>query len=121
MMAGMTANPSKSLHVFKPGRHTVMQGSTLDFSEPQLSACAAAYDPKLHEAPLVIGHPQATAPAYGWVKSLKVDGNGLHAVPSQLIIQRFTGMIPYGIITSFEVSARFRRQPATSAHRYGVG
>ena len=59
-----------SLHIFKPGRQTAMSGATLDFSESDLAACAQAYDPALHEAPLVIGHPKHDGPAYGWVKSL---------------------------------------------------
>lgn len=103
MMAGMNAHPPKSLHVFKPGRHTAMQGNTVDFSEFQLAACAAAYDPELHEAPLVIGHPKTTAPAYGWVQSLKVDGNGLHAVPRQVNAD-FAEMVQSGAFKKISAS-----------------
>lgn len=72
------------IHIFRPGRHTAMQGLTLDFSEADLAATAAAYNPALHEAPLVIGHPAADAPAYGWVAGLTVDADGLFAAPRQL-------------------------------------
>jgi hypothetical protein len=46
-----------------------------------LAAIAEAYDPSADPAPLVIGHPKLDAPAYGWVKSLAVDGGELVAVP----------------------------------------
>lgn len=72
------------IHIFRPGRHTAMQGRTISFSGDDLAATAAAYDPALHEAPLVIGHPQADAPAFGWVAGLKAEAEGLFAVPRQL-------------------------------------
>ena len=76
-----------SLHIFKPGRQTAMSGATLDFSESDLAACAQAYDPALHEAPLVIGHPKHDGPAYGWVKSLAAGKDGLSAEPQQVDAQ----------------------------------
>lgn len=72
------------IHIFRPGRHTAMQGRTLEFSAADLAATAAAYDPALHEAPLVIGHPAANAPAFGWVSGLNADEAGLFATPRQL-------------------------------------
>lgn len=75
---------SKPIHIFKTGTHTAMSGATLAFTEADLAATAAAYDPALHEAPLVVGHPSHDAPAYGWVKSLAFADHGLHAEPDQL-------------------------------------
>ena len=72
------------IHIFRPGRHTAMQGRTISFSGEDLAATAAAYDPALHEAPLVIGHPQSDAPAFGWVEALTAGPEGLFAVPRQL-------------------------------------
>ena len=63
-----------SIHIFKSGTHTAMNGKRMPFTSAELAACAAAYDPAVHEAPLVIGHPTHDAPAYGWVKSLKKKG-----------------------------------------------
>ena len=77
-------NATKPLHIFKPGRQTAMSGAVLDFSESDLAACARAYDPALHEAPIVIGHPRHDAPAYGWVKSLAAGHDGLNADPHQV-------------------------------------
>lgn len=75
---------SQIIHIFRPGRHTAMQGTTIDFGESDLIATANAYDPARHEAPLVIGHPAADAPAWGWVGSLTADADGLFATPRQL-------------------------------------
>jgi hypothetical protein len=77
-------NATKPLHIFKPGRQTAMSGAVLDFSESDLAASARAYDPALHEAPIVIGHPKHDAPAYGWVRSLAAGSDGLEATPQQV-------------------------------------
>lgn len=61
-----------------------MHGQTVQFSRADLAASAAGYDPALHEAPIVVGHPSQDAPAYGWVQSLEFGADGLHAVPRQV-------------------------------------
>ncbi len=60
------------IEIFRPGTHTAMSGETIGFTEAQLRASAAAYDPAKHEAPIVVGHPRHDGPAYGWVKSLAI-------------------------------------------------
>ena len=75
---------TKPLQIFKPGRHTAMSGAALAFSETDLQASAAAYDPAKHEAPLVAGHPKHDDPAYGWVKSLGFAEGRLEAEPQQV-------------------------------------
>lgn len=75
---------NKPLQIFKPGRHTAMSGAALAFSESDLQASAAAYDPALFEAPIVVGHPSLDAPAYGWVKSLAFAEGALDAEPCQV-------------------------------------
>ncbi|WP_030129132.1 phage protease [Pseudomonas sp. QTF5] len=74
----------KPLHIFKPGTHTAQCGTTLNFTETDLAATVSAYNPTLHEAPLVIGHPQHDAPAAGWVKFLSATALGLIAEPQQV-------------------------------------
>lgn len=88
-------NAIKPLHIFKAGRRKAMCGLTLDFSESDLEASARAYDPARHEAPIVIGHPKHDAPAYGWVKSLAVDGDGLRA-ESQQVDAEFAELVTTG-------------------------
>lgn len=77
-------NTSKPIQIFRPGTHTAMSGAVLGFSETDLAASAAAYDPAKHEAPLVVGHPTHDGPAYGWVKSLGFAEGGLEAQPDQV-------------------------------------
>lgn len=74
----------KRLHIFKPGTHIAMDGTEITFSEADLQATATAYDPALHEAPMVIGHPKHDAPAYGWAKGLAVEDGQLYADPDQV-------------------------------------
>lgn len=79
-----SAHPMKPLHIFKPGTHVTMSGASITFGESDLAATVRAYDPTLHEAPLVIGHPKHDAPAAGWVKSISAAAEGLIAVPHEV-------------------------------------
>lgn len=94
----------KRINIFKPGKHTDSHGHTLDFSEDKLSAAASAYDPQLHEAPIVIGHPKDNHPAYGWVASLEFAEGALDAIPHQLNAD-FEEMVASGAFK--KVSASF--------------
>lgn len=75
---------NKSIQIFKPGKHTAMSGAALSFSESDLIATAKAYDPKLHEAPLVIGHPKSDKPRFGGVGSLSYADGILDASPKDV-------------------------------------
>lgn len=74
----------KPFEIFKPGRHTSAGGSTLEFGEDVLRAAVAAYDPALHEAPIVVGHPKDNHPAFGWIKSLEFSDGKLLANPGEI-------------------------------------
>lgn len=80
-----------------------MSGAALSFTEADLKASAAAYDPAKHEAPIVIGHPKHDDPAYGWVKSLAF-ADGLEAEHQQ-IDPAFAEMVDRGAFK--KVSASF--------------
>ena len=84
-----------SLAIFKPGRHTAVNGKVIEFSDAQLKASAEAYKPELHEAPLVVGHPKTDDPAYGWAKALSFSGGVLNAEPHQVDGQ-FESMVNAG-------------------------
>jgi hypothetical protein len=71
--------PTHPLAIFKPGRHIANSGVTLDFSDADLAAMAAAYDPAIHHAPLVLGHPKTDDPAYGWTRALEFSDGLLKA------------------------------------------
>lgn len=94
----------KPFQIFKPGTHTAMNGRAIAFSEADLAAVARTYDPALHEAPIVVGHPRADAPAYGWVEGLAFDDGGLTATPGQVDAD-FAGLVAAGRFK--KVSASF--------------
>lgn len=68
-----------TLDIFRAGRHVAASGEVLEFSADDLAKTAAAYDPAIHDAPLVVGHPQSDDPAYGWVSGLSVEDGVLRA------------------------------------------
>jgi hypothetical protein len=78
------SKPQPTIEIFRPGRHTAMNGETIDFTAADVAAMAAAYDPALHEAPAVLGHPKDDDPAYAWARSLKVEDGRLVATMDQI-------------------------------------
>lgn len=74
----------KPIHIFRAGKQTTSAGEVIEFTQADLQAAAAAYNPSLHEAPLVIGHPKTDDPAYGWAKNLTVEGDDLYVTPDQV-------------------------------------
>lgn len=75
----------KPFQIFKPGKHVSANGQALEFSDADLKASIEAYDPKIHEAPITVGHPKDNLPAYGWIAGLATGSAGsMDAVPSQV-------------------------------------
>lgn len=74
----------KPIQIFKPGKHVAASGDSFNFSESDVAATIAAYDPALHEAPIVVGHPRHDLPAYGWIKSLAFAEGALAAETAQV-------------------------------------
>lgn len=73
-----------SLHIFRAGRHQATDGSWHDFSEANIADAVASYDPALHKAPLVVGHPKLNSPSFGWAKALSIDGIQMFAEPEHV-------------------------------------
>lgn len=102
----------KTLHIFKQGKQTTSAGESLFFSEADIAATARLYDPKKHEAPIVVGHPKQDAPAYGWIGSLGFDAdNGLTANPIQ-VDPAFAEMVAAGRFK--KISASFYSPDSTA-------
>lgn len=95
-------NSTKLIHIFKPGRHVTMAGDVIEFTEADVAATARAYNPQLHEAPMVIGHPKTDAPAHGWVQSLTATERGLFATPRDVeaAFAEQVGQRRYGKVSS---------------------
>lgn len=66
--------------IFRAGTHRDEKGRTWTFSEADVAASAAAYDPTLSQAPHVLGHPKTDAPAWGWTKGLEAEGGTLYSL-----------------------------------------
>jgi hypothetical protein len=94
-----------NFQIFKAGLPvTSMEGAVVQFSDTDLQGIAARYDPKLHEAPLIVGHPQHDAPAYGWVRGLSFTDGAL-AVDEHQVDPAFAELRQQGRYK--KVSARF--------------
>ena len=104
----------KRIHIFKTGTHTDSHGQTLTFSEADLTAAVAAYDPNLHQAPIVVGHPKTDNPAYGWVQSLNGDGGNLFATPEQVNTE-FSEQVANGAYKKVSASFYPPNSPANPA------
>ncbi len=75
---------NKPLHIFRAGKHAPMNGAAIDFSDTDLKAVAANYDPASYEAPIVIGHPTLNGPAWGWVSGVSFSDGDLYADAGQV-------------------------------------
>lgn len=71
-MAAVTLN-GKWIELFRAGDY----GDKGSYSAADIDKMVANYDPAKHEAPVVMGHPEMDAPAYGWVEAVKRSGNVL--------------------------------------------
>ena len=74
------------IEIFKAGKQTDSQGREKDFTAADLDKIVSSYNPANHEAPVVIGHPQENAPAWGWVEGLKREG--------QVLLAKFKDLVP---------------------------
>jgi hypothetical protein len=69
------------IRIAKPGTFTSVEGVKVKWTLANVQAAADAYDAEADHAPLVIGHPTLTAPAYGWAKQLRGEDSHLVADP----------------------------------------
>jgi hypothetical protein len=87
------------VEIFEAGQY----GEKGSYSAADLDKIVASYDPKKHEAPVVIGHPKDNAPAFGWVESLKREGNKLLA-KFRDIVPEFEKVVEQGLFKKRSVS-----------------
>jgi hypothetical protein len=74
----------KRIKMLKPGKFTAMNGKVVNFSEADLKATAAAYNPETYAAPFVIGHPKHDDPAYGRIGTAEFAEGFLLGEPDQV-------------------------------------
>ncbi|ASM76410.1 hypothetical protein VITFI_CDS0631 [Vitreoscilla filiformis] len=75
-LAAKQAMESQLIEVFAAGTRPSEQGDVFTITRDDLLKTAAAYDPKLHEAPFTIGHPETSDPAYGYALKFAVSDDG---------------------------------------------
>ena len=93
----------KWIEVFKTGTHTDSSGNTKTWTEGDLDKIVKKYVPEEHEAPIVIGHPEINAPAFGWVEGLKREGKLLLAKFKQ-VVPEFADMVKKGLFKKRSIS-----------------
>ncbi|MFE0757199.1 hypothetical protein ACFW16_24785 [Inquilinus sp. NPDC058860] len=76
--------PLDPFDAFRAGTRTDASGARVTITAEDLAASAAAYNPTIRPAPLVIGHPKIEDPAWGWVGRVEADGNTLRVVPERV-------------------------------------
>lgn len=65
------------IEIFQTGTWTSAQGKTKTYNTQDLDKIVNKFDPK-NQIPATVGHPEKdTAPAYGWMKALKREGEKL--------------------------------------------
>ncbi|MBP8110729.1 MAG: peptidase [Agitococcus sp.] len=86
----------QAIEIFKIGKHTATNGQTLPFDEAMLSAAVKGYDPSLHEAPVVIGHPKDNHPAFGWIDHLELTKDGVVLAHPKQVDAEFSDLVEQG-------------------------
>lgn len=89
--------------IFRTGTHTDSSGRPREFTKEDLDRMVEKYVPSSHEAPVVIGHPKDNAPAFGWVETIKREGEILYARLKDLVPE-FVDMVRRGLFKKRSIS-----------------
>jgi hypothetical protein len=89
--------------IFRTGTHTDAAGNISGWTEADLDEIVRLYDPGVHEAPIVVGHPEHDSPAYGWIEALKREGDRLLAKPKQLV-EEFKDWVHRGLYKKISIA-----------------
>lgn len=93
----------KFFEIFRVGKHTDSRGNEREWKEADLDKMADSYDPKKHEAPIVVGHPKDNHPAFGWIDGLKREGDVLLAKAKD-VVSDFEDMVKAGMFKKRSIS-----------------
>jgi hypothetical protein len=74
-----TTEETPEIEIFKVGRHTSGTGLSQTYTAEFCNEVIMAFNQSKAPVPVVLGHPKDDAPAYGWVKSLRLDGGIMKA------------------------------------------
>lgn len=98
----------KWCEIFKAGKHVDSAGRERIWSVSDLDRMVDSYKPDYHEAPICIDHneaggPVVGGPAYGWVESLKREGE-LVLAKFRSVVPEFAEMVSKGLFKKRSVS-----------------
>lgn len=68
----------KLCHIFKTGYHTDSQGNKRYWSIEDLNKIVKQFETVHKDAPICIGHPKSSTPAYGWIDKVVRKGDNLY-------------------------------------------
>ncbi len=94
---------TKWFEIFRTGTHKDSAGAERTWTEADLDTIVSKYNPSEHEAPIVIGHPEINAPAWGWIARLKRVGQVLMAKPKD-VVPEFAEMVKRGLFKKRSMS-----------------
>ncbi len=83
------------IEIFKSGQHTSSNGVAKTWTTGDLDKMVKNYGAAEHEAPVVVGHPRANDPAYGWLQKVKRTGDTLLGKFHQ-VAPEFTELVKEG-------------------------
>lgn len=103
------------LHIFKVNPTAIASGMTMLDAQDAVTN----YNPALHEAPIVIGHPKLDDPAFGWIESLSLAGKTVLAMPKQVVTE-FADWVDKGLYKKISASFYGKTNPnnPTPGHAY---
>ncbi|MBN2751866.1 MAG: hypothetical protein JXQ84_04080, partial [Rhodospirillaceae bacterium] len=101
----------KPIQISRPGRHTATNGATLEFTDTTCADVAAVYDPAVHQAPLVVGHPKTDDPAYGWVQGLAFADGILQVTDVDQLDAAFADLVNAGRFKTVSASFYLPQSP----------
>jgi hypothetical protein len=67
-----------NVELFQSGPQIDSTGNSHDWTNDDLDQIVKNYDPKVNEAPIVVGHPKENGPAWGWTKGIYRNGDKLY-------------------------------------------
>ncbi len=101
------------IEVFRAGEYP-----QATITERDLDDVVKDYSPEIHEAPVVIGHPEHNHPAFGWVEKLRRQGKTL-LVKINNVVPEFAELVKQGLLK--KRSASFLRPHRSPTGRWYLG
>ncbi|MBI4835918.1 MAG: hypothetical protein HY817_01525 [Candidatus Abawacabacteria bacterium] len=108
----MTKGIQGWISLFKTGTHTSSNGVTKIYNDKDLESIEQKYNSNRdkHEAPVVIGHPEENAPAWGWLEAVKKEGAVLKGKLKQ-VAPEFAQAV---------IEGRFKKRSVKMSPKYGI-